>query len=360
MDPAGDREGALEGRVAASAERLVEEALAEVRDEIKEVLKERLLQAAMQHLGDEPGAPPRKLPPNKRPTVMSDIDNTVRAIAEGAAPDERSELFGPDDTGCWVYGITRSGPSPPVAQGISPTASVSFVDAEGLRAIVSRVRLADVQYGGDVADMNRLGEQAVAHEAVLAAALEAGPVLPLRFGTIFRDEEEIRQTLATHRAALAESLDRLSGRAEWDVKVLCRPETLASWVTEHSTAATSLLADDVRGEGAAFMRRRRLERVVDEETERLAEGLGGEVAAVLSEHAEETVPAAAALVSNPEGLRLVRSDAYLVASVNRSDFERAAAEAENRFAMRGCVLRVVGPLPPYRFISLDLGERAGA
>src|SRR5947209_16967900 len=70
-------------------------------------------------------------------------------------------------------------------------------------------------------------ENLAAHMKVLEDAFAHGPVLPLRFGGVFSDEEELTEKLLAPRAgALIARLNRLEGRVEMQLKVSYREQPL--------------------------------------------------------------------------------------------------------------------------------------
>ena len=150
---------------------------------------------------------------------------------------------------------------------------------------------------GELREDGAVATLARKHDAVVQAAFERTPVIPLRFGTVFRSNADAERWLSAREAALERELVRLSGLAEWSV-LLHRPvapasspeavrgargidylaarrEQLAARETrvadernaaQHAMSALSRLADDVqplrRGGAiarAAFLVRRELE-----------------------------------------------------------------------------------------------------
>ncbi|BBA95424.1 putative gas vesicle synthesis protein [Actinacidiphila reveromycinica] len=70
-----------------------------------------------------------------------------------------------------------------------------------------------------LADPLVLENCARSHHAVITAAAEDGPVVPLPLATLFTDERRAVDVLDQQRSHLVGVLDRLTGRAEWAVKV---------------------------------------------------------------------------------------------------------------------------------------------
>ena len=120
-------------------------------------------------------------------------------------------------TGWYVYGVVPAGVDPALfaaTPGVDVD-PVALVTADGLAAIVSTVSLDNF----DEQALRRnlevpawLEEKARAHDRVLGCAVGRVPLVPLRFGTVYRDEEGVRRMLGERGAELASSLERLHGR----------------------------------------------------------------------------------------------------------------------------------------------------
>ena len=83
--------------------------------------------------------------------------------------------------------------------------------------------------------------QMLEYNAVLGAASKRAAILPLRFGTIFRNEAAVTQFLAARAGELGATLERLDGKAEMTVRVkLEAGESAARRVAELGELARAL------------------------------------------------------------------------------------------------------------------------
>ena len=72
-----------------------------------------------------------------------------------------------------------------------------------------------------------------AHAAVLDAVAQAGPVLPMRFGTVVPDVDALREALAPDgMARLQEELDRLGDAVQYTLTVRYRQEAVIAELVE--------------------------------------------------------------------------------------------------------------------------------
>src|SRR5919197_477839 len=143
------------------------------------------------------------------------------------------------DLGCYVYCVVRAGEHPSVQDltGVNPPFGIELVTHGDLSALMSRVRLEE--FGAEplkrnLEDLGWVERTARAHDAVLARALTADAVVPLRLCTIFTDEAHVRDMLQREQERLLDALQRLRGHAEWSVKVLVEPRELEAAVRDRS------------------------------------------------------------------------------------------------------------------------------
>ena len=109
----------------------------------------------------------------------------------------------------FVYGVTPADAAAPDVPGISDTA-LRIVPGEELGAIVSEVDRDEVESARALR----------AYAGVLDAAIEAGPVVPLRFGTMVgNDDAVLSDVLRPYRDQFHDLLERLGEHVELKVKV---------------------------------------------------------------------------------------------------------------------------------------------
>lgn len=118
------------------------------------------------------------------------------------------------ESALYVYGVVAS---PPPAE-----LQIAFVESGPLAAITSGVSLDE--YGEEPLAQNLndpawLEANARAHEDVLQTVAASTDVLPFRFGTICRSEDDVRALLDSRREALTTALARIKGRLEIGAKL---------------------------------------------------------------------------------------------------------------------------------------------
>src|SRR5690606_8304130 len=291
------------------------------------------------------------------------LERAVEQLAPEPAPEGPPAAAG--GAPLWyAYGVQRAAdPRPPALAGVGG-AAVEGVEAAGLRALVSAVPAAD--YGEDslrrrLEDLDWLDANARAHEDVLVAAMGGGPVLPLRFATVFRGRGQLVAVLDRHAAALHAEADRIAGHGEWGAKAVVDLAACDRWLDRPRTGDGG---DGDRGPGAgrSYLARRRSERGDRERRRLLLLEVATEIHEALDAEAVES------RLDRPQDRQLSGHDgamilngAYLLVEDGEARFRARAAALGDRHAAAGVTVEVTGPWPPHHFVSLppvDDGEPA--
>ena len=202
-----------------------------------------------------------------------------------------------------------------------------------------------------VRNMAWLGPRAVAHQEVNYHLHEvAEAMIPLAFGTVFRDDERVRELLLTQGQRLAERLAAVRGSAEWVVALHLLREPGPALLAQASPALQALHAEvESSSPGRAHLLRRRMAELERDEARRVRTSAAEEVLASLREVAVDVYqePLPADTVERP----LLRASVL----VRRDDETRFLDEAERlraRWPEPTYRLLLTGPWPPYRFGGL--------
>jgi hypothetical protein len=239
---------------------------------------------------------------------------------------------------------------------------VRWVTEGGLAAAVSDVPTAEfgeVPLNESVRNMAWLEPRAVEHQSVnygLHDAVEA--MIPLSFGTVFRDDERVRQLLRDQAGTLRERLEVVRGCGEWVVALELLRAPGPELVAQASPAIQALRAEiESSSPGRAHLLRRRMAELERDEARRLrgqaAEETLASLRAVAADVYREPLPVDT--VAQP----LLRVSAL----VRRQDETQFAAEVERlraRWPEPTYRLLLTGPWAPYRFGGISPGGSSDA
>jgi len=131
-------------------------------------------------------------------------------------------------------------PEPPVGIG---EAEVEVLTVEPLGAVIER----DVDVAQLKANDAKLMEAVLAHDRVLGHFFSQTPLLPLRFGTQFKDIDSIKAFLADQGETYRQRLEHLLDKAEYLVKLMPQPLELPA------------IADELKGRDYFLAKKQRLQ-----------------------------------------------------------------------------------------------------
>ncbi len=234
----------------------------------------------------------------------------------------------------YLYAITDRPDLPlPVEPCLEGSPLFSLVHRE-IAAMVSFVTVANVK-----ATETNLWQ----HEQVVETLMANRAVLPVRFGTVLRDESAVRTALATHYARFVAQLDRVRGRVEVGLRVLWRNEDDLKRM--HDPGSSTQLRNIARqtGEGQAYMIGRLKQEHQIEAKRRQAEALADKLHFPLTQLARDSTRR---VLITPE---LLLTAAYLLEGNQVSKFQ----EKVNSLSRAYPTLRFLctGPWPAYAFVT---------
>lgn len=252
----------------------------------------------------------------------------------------------------YVYAIARGESVAPAGLHGMDEGAVRAERTGELAAFVSDVsdaEFAEVPLNKNLSDLAWLTPRAVRHQEVNAAlAAAVDPLVPLSFGTVFRDRAGVERMLRDRAAEIAPRLDALRGKAEW-IAVVRRDEKIALAALESaSERLRALRAEiDAAAPGRAYLVARGLDETKRQELR--ASDAAAIGAAIGSLEAAGAKLFREPLVEDAGGGMIAR---YSVLA-GRDDGAALAKAGVGPFLDRGYALELSGPWPAYRFATVD-------
>jgi hypothetical protein len=243
----------------------------------------------------------------------------------------------------YVYGIA-SADHPALPDGMEgigePSRKVRLVEAGPLAAIVSEAP----------EDLRPKRRDLLAHQNVLSEAGGAGPVLPMRFGSLAPDDEAVAAVLAERADHYLERLRALDGKVEYNVKAQHDEEAVLHRVMSENAEVRTLTEANRQAGGGSHQEKLRLGEMV--------------VAAVQAREAQDAIalrqllePTAEAVSTGPDSTGWLANLSFLVDRKAAEHFLAAVETARRDLAH--LELKVNGPLPPYSFVEPGPSEPVG-
>jgi hypothetical protein len=250
------------------------------------------------------------------------------------------------ETPTYVYGVATAGVlrTPLRAQGMPDGQSpVTAIAVGGASAIVGR------HAGPTMNGLPRpeLLRRLAIHQRVIEDALERGDVLPAQFGTVLSSEDEVRTLLTGWGGLVRASLARFSGLVEvevaatWDLQRVLSDVARDQDVMEAKSVAVQAPPEE------RLAQQVNVGKIVKEALDRRRarrQQMLLEAAGPLAERVQPN-----ALLSD----ELVFNVAFLVPRSAMAKFEAAIDRLDAELA-GSCLLRIIGPLPPYTFGTVNI------
>jgi hypothetical protein len=242
----------------------------------------------------------------------------------------------------YVYGIVDSSIQPGMLIGAARGPELELTSVGAVAAVHCRIDTSEMtDLEPEIVEGSRFAQLVRRHDEVVTALALAGPVLPVRFGTLLADCDRLTEALTDGEQQLSSALDRVRGCAEWQLRVTPPTSEMSDQVHPASNGAASA------GPGTLYLlgKRDARRRAVDRHSQ-VVEAVRA-LDAELSERAHECAGPA---LSGASGKR-----AYLVGHTEQGDFLTVCGHAAEALERLGCTVTLHGPLAAYSFTDVRLG-----
>ena len=252
----------------------------------------------------------------------------------------------------YVYAIAHADSAAPAGLRGMDDGVVRAERTGDLAAFVSDVaeeEFAEVPLNANLSNMEWLAPRAVRHQevnAALAAAID--PLVPLSFGTVFRDRAGVERMLRERAAEVRPRLEALRGKAEWIAVVRRDEERAVAALESASEPLRALRAQiDAAAPGRGYLVRRRLDETKRQELRASDAGALGAATAALEQAGGRLFREP--LVEDAGGGVIARFSVL----AGREAGPALAGAGIGEWQDRGYALELTGPWPAYRFATVS-------
>jgi len=259
-------------------------------------------------------------------------------------------------TGVYLYCLARpeclsvlreeSGKGVPGVDGQHP---VTIQVDSGVVAVFSEVNITDFSEE-NLQTLSWVGERASRHEAVVELVMTVSPVLPVKFGTIYRSCDSLKQFLDTHHKNIDLALLNLRDKAEWSVKGYLVEEVAQQIIAEADSGIQARIAALSTSPGARYLQQKQLDASIKAALEAGVLRISHDLQQTLALHAVAATALrlhSSAVTGRTE--RMVFNSSFLLSSESLEDFRAALADQQDAYKPIGLNLELRGPWPPYNF-----------
>ncbi|UJL47064.1 GvpL/GvpF family gas vesicle protein [Virgibacillus sp. NKC19-16] len=204
-------------------------------------------------------------------------------------------------------------------------------------------------------DMDWLKEKAFHHHETITALYKDHTIIPLKFCTIYKGEESLREKIQENEDKVESSFDLLKDNEEWNVKIFADDEALKKQVSDNNEAIEEKRQEISRlSRGKQFFERKKIDDLIDKELDKEKDRVGDMVHDKLKQYAIHD-----AIKKNwnkdVTGLQenMVWNSVYLLPEEVVASFLREVKQFENELGELGWRLEASGPWPSYHFSSFS-------
>jgi hypothetical protein len=232
-------------------------------------------------------------------------------------------------------------------RGLPGTGPLRALDAGGALWLIVAAAPPSV-YGREpiernLRDLEWVALRGAAHARVVEYFARRTTTLPMKLFTLFHSDERALAHVRGDAARVRRVIERVTGRAEWGVRVRLD----AALVKKHVARRPAVSTSGGRA-GTRFLLAKKQERDVARDVVRAGRAAVEDAYEALAHVADATRRRPGGEL---EGTRVVLDAALLVPSGRLRSFKRVARRAATGLAERGYRLTVTGPWPAYNFVG---------
>ena len=261
--------------------------------------------------------------------------------------------------GFYLYCIRKTGfPSIKVEKTIGG-GEVSIIPYEELEVVTSLVDLSE--FGSEEIqrkaqeDLNWIKEKAQIHQYVIEQAMRVGSnlisVIPMKFGTIFKTEESLKECLRKNCQQFKDSLKKLKGKQEWGVKVYLKENIFRKTIEEKNEAVLAKKKEiESLPKGMAFFAQKQIDEVVGQEKNKELDRITEEIFENLGQLAFSKNKSKL-LEKDFTGMteEMIVNAFYLIEESKLDSFQKKVGELKEKYNSLGFEVEMTGPWPSYHF-----------
>ncbi|MBI3412498.1 MAG: GvpL/GvpF family gas vesicle protein [Candidatus Aenigmarchaeota archaeon] len=189
-----------------------------------------------------------------------------------------------------------------------------------------------------------------------AAAKKFGAVVPFAFDTIIKGtEDDVRKWLSAEYHKLKNSLERLDGKAEYDIQIFMDTGSTSQEIESTNEEIQRLKMDiETKPKGIAYVLQKKLELIVINETRRKVEEYYKEYSKKICDQVKDSAEEMKAEKTiNIEDGKWKDKEMILNLSclVHNSKIEALGKFLEETNKIHGLSVRFSGPWPPFHFVG---------
>jgi len=181
--------------------------------------------------------------------------------------------------------------------------------------------------------------------------MDTSTIIPMRFCTVYKSSERIREVLEEQYEKFLTTLRFLQNKEEWGLKIFFDPQQLEKEISKVSAKVQEMQKEiSANSSGKAFFLKKKLAGLIKEEVETKSLIYADECYARLARLADRSCfNKLLGQEVTGRAKEMILNAAYLVVRDKTADFRQEVALLEQEYGALGLEFSVTGPWPAYHF-----------
>jgi len=240
-------------------------------------------------------------------------------------------------------------------RGVDDRFQVGWLVESEVVAVIGEVCIAEFSEE-NLQTLSWLGVRAGRHEVLVEKVMALSPVLPVKFGTLYRSQASLKEFLERHHKVISQGLDHLHDKTEWSVKGYLVEADARRIISAEDTEIQDRRATLSMSPGVRYLQQKQLDTKIDAMLEARLIQIKHNLYHCLASHAiDSTVLRLHSSAVTGCKDRMVFNGGFLLTSETIDGFRSALLEQQNTYKHIGLTLELRGPWPAYNFCPNIMG-----
>ncbi|CAM3841253.1 GvpL/GvpF family gas vesicle protein [Alkalicoccus chagannorensis] len=264
----------------------------------------------------------------------------------------------------YVYGFmpTDVGIDYPEAAGIDGD-DVKYAAEERITVVYTEVSpdvYGEAALQKQVEDVQWLKEKAFHHHDIVQHLYKQGQVIPLTFGTVYENYQNVEETARFYQDAMHELFEELEGTEEWSIKLFVDKDQYNTYMKNDSDLLQDRIKEiEAMPKGKQFFEKRKLkewlENASEEELKKKAHELHEQLQQLTKKASSKKNWSRQASGRKEE---MFWNGVYLLAGEEQlKEVEALVRSFQDDYEHQGIIVEATGPWPAYHFAVLPQMEK---
>ncbi|WP_404455766.1 GvpL/GvpF family gas vesicle protein [Virgibacillus necropolis] len=192
------------------------------------------------------------------------------------------------------------------------------------------------------------------HHEMLMQLHETYTVIPMKFCTIYQSSSSLMDKIGALKESMANSLDFLSDKEEWNLKIYCDNKTLREGIGAHNLTIDEKKKEiETLSPGRQFLEKKKLEQLIDQEVEKEKDSFSNSLHDELKAYSiENEVKKNWNKDVTGRSEEMCWNSVYLIPLSDVEAFLSNLKTMKEKYEAAGWQLELTGPWPAYHFANL--------